>query len=86
MRRVLLLSIVISVPVFSQQPSSSEALEPLAPKMRAVDRDWNYFKQIRCEDVERIVFHSRAEELLLAKRKAQCLEKYEAFLPVPVDR
>ena len=86
MRGYLLLSILVSVPVFSQQPSSSEALEPLEPKMRAVDRDWNYFKQIRCEDIERIVFHSRSEELLLAKRKALCLKKYEAFLPVPVDR
>ncbi|ARN75866.1 hypothetical protein [Oceanicoccus sagamiensis] len=56
------------------------------PSMRVVDRDWSYFKSIPCEQVNKLVFHSRSEEILLAKRKRQCVEQYKAFLPVPIDR
>jgi hypothetical protein len=55
-----------------------------SPKMRPVDRDWDYFKAIACDDLAKVVFHSRSEEILLAKRKAQCVDKYKAFLPKPV--
>lgn len=56
------------------------------PKMRAVDRDWDYFKSIPCDRLAKITFHSRSEEILLAKRKSQCIDKYKAFLPKPLDR
>lgn len=60
--------------------------ERLSPKMLAVDRDWKYFKSVHCDDIAKVVFHSRSEEILLAKRKSQCLNKYNAFFPNPVDR
>ncbi len=56
------------------------------PSMRAVDRDWSYFKSVPCDQINEIVFHSRSEEILLAKRKQQCVDQYKAFLPVPIDR
>ena len=56
------------------------------PKMRPVDRDWEYFKKVPCERVDKEVFHSRSEEMLLAKRKSQCLKRYDAFFNKPIDR
>lgn len=69
-----------------QEQRGSVQSEHLEPKMRAVDREWDYFKQVHCDDIGRVVFHSRSEEILLAKRKSQCMSKYKAFLPNPVDR
>jgi hypothetical protein len=66
--------------------SSAFAEEKLEPSMRAVDREWDYFKAIPCEKVNEIVFHSRTEEKLLARRKQQCVDKYKAFLPTPINR
>ncbi len=93
------LLLVISFSVVGQESSQSTAqstvqssaqqsaeTELRQPKMRPVDRDWAYFKSISCNDISRVVFHSRSEEMLLAKRKSQCLNKYKAFLPVPVER
>ncbi|MBL4827512.1 MAG: hypothetical protein JKY66_07340 [Spongiibacteraceae bacterium] len=54
------------------------------PRMRPVDRDWSYFKAIPCDELHQIVFHSRTEEILLAKRKSQCVSQYKAFLPTPI--
>ncbi len=54
------------------------------PKIRAVDRDWSYFSKIPCDEVKQIVFHSDSEEILLAQRKRQCMDKYKAFLSTPV--
>lgn len=60
--------------------------EGLQPKMRPIDRDWSYFKTIPCERIKKEVFHSRSEELLLAQRKSQCINKYKAFLSQPVNQ
>ena len=72
--------------VVQSMPSTSEHDGAVTPKMRPVDRDWDYFKAVPCSELEKIVFHSRSEEMLLAKRKSQCVNKYKAFLPVPVKR
>lgn len=56
------------------------------PKMRAVDRDWEYFKSVPCERISSEVYHSQPEEILLAKRKSQCMNKYDAFFAKPVKQ
>ncbi len=76
---LLMLTLVASVFASDQQ-------QDIKPTMRAVDRDWEYFKSVPCEKLTEIVFHSRSEEKLLAKRKQQCVDQYKAFLPVPIDR
>ena len=87
MKWIVLLFMLAGLPAFSlEDDAPAGQSQSLKPTMRAVDRDWDYFKAVNCEDIAHIVFHSRSEELLLAKRKAQCLDKYKAFLPVPVDR
>lgn len=75
-----LLPMVLSTLVYASETEKAVA------KMRPVDRDWEYFKAIDCADIDKVVFHSRSEEFLLAKRKKQCLERYRAFMPVPVSR
>ncbi|MEE8059937.1 MAG: hypothetical protein V3T17_19220 [Pseudomonadales bacterium] len=88
MRWFLLLLGVISCSAFSQQLTQADQFtkgeERTLPTMRAVDRDWAYFKSVSCDDIGQVVFHSRSEEILLAKRKSQCLNQYKAFLPVPI--
>ena len=80
--------VLLSVPALAQNQSSdgeTVRLSP-APKMRPIDRDWEYFKQVACERINDEVFHSRSEEMLLAKRKAQCSDKYKAFFNQPLER
>lgn len=77
---VMGLVLLLSAPAYANQVEKSVA------KMRPVDRDWEYFKTVDCADIDKIVFHSRSEEFLVAKRKKQCLERYRAFMPVPVNR
>ena len=55
-------------------------------KMRVVDRDWQYFKTIPCKDVPKLKFHSRSEEMLIAKRKSQCLKQFDAFFSKPIEQ
>ena len=62
-----------------------EEEEQPQPKMRVVDRDWSYFQSFPCEKVHTLVHHSRSEEILIAKRKSQCMNRYKAFLPKPVE-
>lgn len=80
------LILVSMVSVLLAAPAYANDIEQGVAKMRPVDRDWEYFKTIDCADIEKIVFHSRSEEFLVAKRKKQCLERYRAFMPVPVNR
>lgn len=79
------LSMISAAPVLAdqQRPSIEQSG---GPKMRKVDRDWEYFKSVHCDNLDKIVFHSRSEEILLAKRKAQCVDKYKAFLSKPIKR
>jgi hypothetical protein len=56
------------------------------PTMRVVDRDWSYFKTVPCDRLSELTAHSRSEEILIAKRKNQCLNKYKAFLPQPIKQ
>lgn len=62
-----------------------ENTEPKA-KMRPVDRDWQYFKTIPCKDIPKLKFHSRSEEMLIAKRKSQCLKQFDAFFSKPIQQ
>lgn len=62
-----------------------ENTDPKA-KMRPVDRDWQYFKTIPCKDVPELKFHSRSEEMLIAKRKSQCLKQFDAFFSKPIEQ
>lgn len=86
MRYCLIVLLLLSLPAFSQQSPNAKPDFGTAAKMRPVDRDWLYFKSVSCDDINRVVFHSRSEEILLAKRKSQCINKYKAFLPEPVKR
>ena len=70
-------------PASAEQPNG---LRKLSPAMRAIDRDWQTFSQLSCQQLDEIVAHSAAEQALLAKRKRQCVKQYEAFLPQPVGR
>lgn len=67
----------------TEQPSQKLKV---SPSMRVVDRDWQYFSQLSCQQLGRIVAHSDVEQLLLAKRQRECVKRYKAFLPQPVDR
>lgn len=74
--------------VHAEAPHKSSDSELTAkPTMRPVDRDWQYFKAVPCEEVDKLVFHSRSEEIYVAKRKSQCkkqlMNQYKAFLPEP---
>lgn len=86
----LLLSLLLSICFFAvaeqRENANQSSILKLKPKMRTVDRKWDYFKSVSCNDINQIVFHSNEEKRLLKKRKNQCLEKYRAFLPSPVDR
>jgi len=62
-----------------------EGAEPKA-KMRSMDRDWHYFQSIPCKDVAKLKFHSRSEEMLIAKRKSQCLKQFDAFFSKPIEQ
>ncbi|MGK0442997.1 MAG: hypothetical protein ACJA0N_002817 [Pseudohongiellaceae bacterium] len=55
-------------------------------KMRPVDRDWSYFKAVSCERIQKHKFHSSTEEMLLAKRKSQCINKYQKFFSQPIEQ
>lgn len=83
----LFLSLLLLMAAFSghAQTADDKPGEP-APAMRPMDRDWSYFKDISCNQIHRIQFHSRSEEMLVAKRKSQCLHKYDAFMPKPIER
>ena len=88
MRVIMLLGLIMmSSSVFSNDSSHKEVvrLSP-PPKMRAVDRDWEYFKAVPCKRIKSEVFHSRSEEILIAKRKSQCKNQYNAFFTKPVDQ
>tara|TARA_B110000014_G_scaffold69475_1_gene47428 strand:+ start:260 stop:520 length:261 start_codon:yes stop_codon:yes gene_type:complete len=71
---------------FALDAFSVEVQDDPKPSMRPVDRDWSYFKSVPCERINDIVFHSRSEEMLLAKRKSQCVNQYKAFLPTHIER
>lgn len=77
-----LFAVCFSVQISAQPVTTDEQPQP---KMRAIDRDWEYFKAVPCERINKEVFHSRSEELLLAKRKSQCVNRYKAFLPKPLS-
>ena len=55
--------------------------QKLSPRMKVVDRDWQYFKDIPCEDIDKIKPYSDRERTLLEKRKSECLNQYKAFFP-----
>ncbi|WP_339668053.1 hypothetical protein [Dasania marina] len=67
---------------WAQQPNEATEFQP---KMRVIDRDWQYFKSVPCERIDKEIFHSRSEELLLVQRKSQCINRYKAFLPKPLS-
>ena len=86
-----LIGTLIPVIAFSLTAVAGESVKtvklvPEQPKMRPVDRSWEYFKKVPCEEVKHLVFHSRSEEILVAKRKSQCTNKYDAFFSKPVER
>jgi hypothetical protein len=56
------------------------------PKMREMDRDWDYFKTVPCAEIDTLKFHSRSEEMMIAKRKGQCLDRYKAFFSKPIQQ
>jgi hypothetical protein len=72
----------------TQQASAEQPnrLQKLSPAVREIDRDWQTFSQLSCQQLGEIVAHSATEQALLVKRKRQCVKRYEAFLPQPVDR
>ena len=86
MMRLAVLCLVLCSFTAQSDELPAQQRQALEPTMRPVDRDWSYFKSVSCEDIEKLVSHSRSEQILLAKRKKQCLDKYRAFLPAPVDR
>lgn len=82
----IVLLIIKPFDVYAAVNSSSKETQYEQPKMRVVDRDWQYFKTISCNLINDVKFNSRSEEILIAKRKSQCVNKYEAFLPKPIER
>jgi len=50
-------------------------------KLKAVDRDWEYFRAVPCQDLDKIVVYSDGEKKLLDKRKNECVQQYKAFIP-----
>lgn len=89
MLRLLMLCCLLplAVETFAQNAEQEHRWQQQsAPKMRTVDRDWEYFKAVPCEQVSQLVFHSDSEEILIAKRKSQCLNQYKAFFPNPIDK
>jgi hypothetical protein len=80
-------ALLISFPLLTHAQGLPEAgTEAPTPTMRVVERDWQYFKTVPCSQVNSLVAHSRSEELLLARRKQQCVDRYKAFMPNPVIR
>lgn len=71
--------------VFAQIETKPAETE-FKPQMRAIDRNWSYFKSVPCDRVDKEVFHSRSEEILLAQRKSQCIDAYKAFLSKPLGQ
>jgi hypothetical protein len=55
----------------------------MSPRMKVVDRDWSYFQDIPCKDIDKIKTYSAHEKKLLEKRKGECLNQYKAFFPKP---
>ena len=83
---ILVFSLILSFVVIAEEIPDTTNDHSLTVRMRPVDRDWTFFQSISCDRLHKIVFHSRNEELLLAKRKNQCVNQYKAFLPQPVNR
>lgn len=81
---LLLSGAVVAQP--AQPPEQPNRLQKLSPAVREIDRDWQTFSQLSCQQLGEIVAHSATEQALLVKRKRQCVKRYEAFLPQPVDR
>lgn len=57
-----------------------------SPELRAVDRDWDYFKTIACNGLDQLIAHSQVEKNLINKRKSQCTNQYDAFFTKPLER
>ncbi len=85
--RRLALLLIMTLPALAgpAKQGAEIAAEPV-PRMRVLARDWQYFKAVPCSQVKQLVFHSRTEEILIARRKRQCLEAYKAFFPKPIER
>ena len=83
---VTLLAATTSLSAYAASNVSANDTQQVKPKMHVVDRDWEYFKAISCSLINDVKFHSRSEEILVAKRKSQCVNKYEAFLPRPIEQ
>ena len=77
---------LVAVPAAAEQRGEQPALieKKLEPKMRVVDRNWDYFKTIPCEEVSNVALQSRSEQKFLTRRKNECLNKYRAFFAKPV--
>ena len=81
---ITLIAIVVSTLVIAADATDRMSREE--SQMRPVDRDWAYFNSVPCNEVRHLRHHSRSEEMLIARRKGQCLKKYDAFLPRPVEK
>ena len=81
---MLITFIGCSLPCIAADADKQSAELPvvkLKPAVRTVDRDWRFFQSVPCENLSRFAYHSEAEKKLLARRKAQCVERYKAFIP-----
>jgi hypothetical protein len=86
---LLLGFVFISVAVLSDEKplnTSKGKAEVIKPAMRPMDRDWQYFSEQSCDEINKFVGHSTKEKKLIIKRKKQCMDKYKAFLPQPINR
>ena len=62
-------------PLYANDDNTSSA------RLKVVDRDWEYFKTIPCQDLDKIVVYSDAENKLLDRKKNECIQQYKAFIP-----
>ena len=82
----LLFPFLGSMPLAQQVDNNKIIKLSPEPKMRPMDRDWDFFKNIPCDSLSNMVSYSQAEDILLAKRKSQCTDKYKAFFNRPLER
>jgi hypothetical protein len=77
-------------PARGDAPATEPTLEILQPKMEPlsqdrVDRDWAFFADLPCQELQRLRVYSQAEHRLLKRRQQQCLDTIRAFTNAPVS-
>lgn len=85
-RRLMVLLLLSPIIALASEPLKTIKLTNDSPKMRAVDRDREYFNSIPCDAIVHIKGHSDSEQALINQRKNACAKKYDAFFSKPLER